>query len=596
MASRIAVTVASLLALHVNNAASEPYARMSTKGGAYDIDGFNDNDVDVWGFNRTGRDRWNRPETDPQAGLVAPDGKAIPFGPLSSSSTAEVSSSTASPTKRRLSTRTKNLVRPSETPTPTPVMTPIFTTINGTIGPMPTHVFPAPTDIPYCLDAKSTFTVDGTLDDIAARIYLGQAARFMNVSYSDLIEYGYDVVPNAFFSGTDVNIVICNTWLASVINATATDPLEATSWRRIGTLRISLNVPLTASEQVVFSCPDGTNLIDNQCIRCSGTVANCINIMCTSATSSNCAFGGCEAGFYNEFNPAGSACLPCPTPLNCRPGNSICSTALDSICLRCNDNYVLIDNGTCDAIPPPPCDALPDCQTNQTVCLDSTTRLCNVCNDGFDVNPQGFCIPAAPECPPLPNCAPDQTACTYTGRICALCNNGFVADQDGQCVTACAPLSNCAPGQTTCKGGVFECQQCNAGFIINNVDGTCIPVPSPSMPKSQDGQVTCNPSLQCPACNAGFKLNQGVCEPESCNPDVNCEPGQFSCINGVGICSKCNSGFYADLNGKCAACTAVADCKDGQLTCTTSTDQTCTACNSGFLLSAGMCIQIIPGK
>jgi hypothetical protein len=54
-----------------------PGAFMGVKGGQYDIDGYDPSGFDVFGFNRNGVDRWNRPCSDPNAGLTPAGGRFI---------------------------------------------------------------------------------------------------------------------------------------------------------------------------------------------------------------------------------------------------------------------------------------------------------------------------------------------------------------------------------------------------------------------------------------------------------------------------------------------------------------------------------------
>eukprot|EP01134_Creolimax_fragrantissima_P004708 CFRG4708T1 len=49
------------------------YAYLAVKGGDYDVDGFNAEGYNVWGFNRDMVDKWDRPITDPLAGLIDPN-------------------------------------------------------------------------------------------------------------------------------------------------------------------------------------------------------------------------------------------------------------------------------------------------------------------------------------------------------------------------------------------------------------------------------------------------------------------------------------------------------------------------------------------
>jgi hypothetical protein len=54
-----------------------PYARFGLAGGQYDKNGYGSNGLDVFGFNNQGQDSWGRLITDDNAGLVAPQGKAL---------------------------------------------------------------------------------------------------------------------------------------------------------------------------------------------------------------------------------------------------------------------------------------------------------------------------------------------------------------------------------------------------------------------------------------------------------------------------------------------------------------------------------------
>lgn len=54
-----------------------PGAFMGLKGKQYDIDGYDASGYDVFGFNRNGVDRWNRPCSDPNAGLTPAGGRFL---------------------------------------------------------------------------------------------------------------------------------------------------------------------------------------------------------------------------------------------------------------------------------------------------------------------------------------------------------------------------------------------------------------------------------------------------------------------------------------------------------------------------------------
>lgn len=158
---------------------------------------------------------------------------------------------------------------------------------------------------------------------------------------------------------------------------------------------------------------------------------------------------------------------------------------------------------------------------------------CTECKTGFLLI-ENICFPKVPSC---------ITQAEYT---CQLCQSGYTLS-GGQCV------DNCLFGSTA-DG---NCTQCILGYTL--INGICYQYVQNC--EIYDG-------LGCATCQAGYSLSSNTCTD-------NCQSG----TTGVD-CTSCVAGTRL-VSFICYPVVA---------NCATYTAENCTACNSGFTLALGQCL------
>ena len=115
---------------------------------------------------------------------------------------------------------------------------------------------------------------------------------------------------------------------------------------------------------------------------------------------------------------------------------------------------------------------------------------------------------------------------------------------------------------------------------------TSITVDVTSPAEATDGEpyepffVKCGPHSTC---------DEGICVSQ-CPAIANCKAFHITCEedeDGIltgSVCSECEDGYYGDT---CTPCTAIANC--AHLTCTSSENSSCSACDTGFELANNAC-------
>ncbi|MDB4968310.1 MAG: Tryptophan synthase alpha chain [Myxococcales bacterium] len=207
----------------------------------------------------------------------------------------------------------------------------------------------------------------------------------------------------------------------------------------------------------------------------------------------------------------------------------------------------------------------------------------------------------------------DPSNCGACGKTCAageVCGSGVCA-------------ARCTGGTSACNGScvdiatdVNNCGAC--GNVCSNANGVCVGGSCAVAPCAAGSFLNGNSCQACSsACGAGQFQTAGCSAAadrtcESCTAIPNCT-AQTCTTSSNQICTACSAGFYlsgdhcvacatsacpsgqyetaacsATADRTCGSCTAIPNC--AAETCTTSADQVCSACGSGSYLSGNACV------
>jgi hypothetical protein len=301
------------------------------------------------------------------------------------------------------------------------------------------------------------------------------------------------------------------------------------------------------------ACPAGqqqsaacTATSDRACTSCT-VIANCTTETCTNPTDEVCS--SCAGGFYLQNN----ACVACSGA--CEPGyyeSAACTPNADHTCASCT--------------------AIADC-TSET-CTTDSDQVCNSCAAGSYLD-NNTCVACSVGCAAG---AYESAACSATAdRTCASCtaiadctSETCTTDSDQVCNSCAAGLyldhNSCIPCSVGCAAGTYESTACSA-----NADHVCTSCTSITNCTSET--CTTGSDQVCNSCAGGFYLDHNTCVPCS----VGCAAGQYQ-----------NAACSANADRTCASCTSIPSCTSE--TCTTGSDQVCNSCASGFYLGHNSCI------
>ena len=178
-------------------------------------------------------------------------------------------------------------------------------------------------------------------------------------------------------------------------------------------------------------------------------------------------------------------------------------------------------------------------------CVYCTPEKCTGCASGYSLDAKGTCI----QCPY--NCV----ECS-DGWTCITCDSGYTLE-NGSCVEEITCPANCA----LCSGNGY-CNQCKDGYKLSKDKLSC----------TDD-------------CTSNEKLDGGVCI-FSCRSGTNYICYDATCTYGS---LKKKSVYFIDANGGIIDDNSYYCCPTNCAECTDW--EQCTACNSGYTLKNGFCVQ-----
>jgi len=282
------------------------------------------------------------------------------------------------------------------------------------------------------------------------------------------------------------------------------------------------------------------------------------------ATATSCSTG-------KAYNSVSGYCTPCSVMPGCKAcyfiSNSLkctsCGTGYtlsNAVCVTCSAGQY-VSGGSCAS-----CSAgtystggtVTSCTKSTTVAncstYSTTSDACTKCNAGYFPNDNGA---------PCTGCG----AGTYSddGLSCKACPNATYSGNGASSCTA-HTVTNCATYSTYTDA----CTACNSGYTLSNgkcVASTVCSGRTPDARTQSDGSIKCS------------------CSGDSCGTGASCirhpKYNSKTLVNNYSVC-VCLSGYYDNGNG-CSACpTGCSSCSSASV---------CTACASGYQLSAGKCIK-----
>lgn len=299
------------------------------------------------------------------------------------------------------------------------------------------------------------------------------------------------------------------------------------------------------------NCKTCTNDLDNACTSCnnlyileSGECVQCL-LAATKTKCKTCATLGKCTACQDNYLAQSDVCVACPA------GCKTCTST--TVCSACNSGYMLV-SGVCLLCQP---------GSSVTKCeICSTADTCTQCASGYRI--------VALKCETcISNCVSCSAA---TG--CDKCANGYILNSNTCVACGSSSVSHCL----NCpKDG--KCTECDIGYFVDPSNFKCT--------TCNPNCITCSNSLSnCQSCVNNYILEGNSCE--------SCVPGSSStkCTScpSNGKCISCQDGFYVNEFGRCASC--AINCK----TCSSSADNQCQSCNSGYTLEEGECIKCEAGS
>ena len=366
------------------------------------------------------------------------------------------------------------------------------------------------------------------------------------------------------------------------------------------------------SDSVCGTCADGTYGLGATCSAWTACSAEQYESAAPGATSDRAcrALSVCTAEQYELVAPTGTSDRLCVALAICTKDQYEAAAPTpteDRVCLP----FSVCTSGQFESAAPTatsdrscaPCTPISGCAA--VTCTNANDAMCAACQEGTWGNGAScsawtacgdgeyeFAAPSATSdrqcrtCAPIANC--NAATCTsLLDEVCTTCADGFTLSA-GACSNFddCQNVTTCGTG--TCLDGLnaYTCD-CSPGAFG---DGTTLCTACEAIPHCN--AVTCTSLLDevCTTCADGFTLSAGACSNfDDCQNVTACGAG--TCIDGLNAYTcDCPPGASGDGTTLCTACEAIPHCN--AVTCTSLSDESCTACADGYALSAGACTQI----
>ena len=264
-----------------------------------------------------------------------------------------------------------------------------------------------------------------------------------------------------------------------------------------------------------------------------------------------------------------------PVTCTCEHGSSVgsasCTLNDKETCISCNTGYHL-DNKRC--------------KVNTCTCLDGTPATgdncptngeenCHSCSIGFNLE-NGIC--KGNTCTCSMGTAATGATCPSNGmEVCVSCQQ-YYHNNGNLCSKNVCECPNGRPSRNCESNNQERCRGCNAGYSLDKLTFTCL----------ADAVASCDNGLSasdgsCISCYDGYRLENGSCLQNTCSCTSGYAATGSSCTtDNANICSSCIKG-YEVIGTDCVkvncACDNGVPARKG---CTTSTQQRCRSCDSGY--------------
>ncbi len=241
--------------------------------------------------------------------------------------------------------------------------------------------------------------------------------------------------------------------------------------------------------------------------------------------------------------------------------------------------------------------ACPAGQYQSAPCTATADRICSACTSIKNCNAE-TCTSDSNQ-----TCTACGTGYYLSNGICAACSGGCPAGQyqtaacgataDRACA-ACTAIANCT-AETCTTTSDQSCSACGTGYFASK--GSCAACSSGACPSGQYESTACGPTADrvCSSCPVIPNCTAETCTNGSDQTCTACGTGYYLASGACVACSgACPAGQYqtaacsAANDRACSACAAITACATES--CTTGSDETCSACQTGYYLSGGACV------
>lgn len=267
----------------------------------------------------------------------------------------------------------------------------------------------------------------------------------------------------------------------------------------------------------------------------SGTCAKCTTKGCATCSDTGATCNACLKGFYL----INQECLPCPGFCASCSGADVCTELVYVF----NQIIIIVGGKTYLAL----------CDSNCATCSNLNPSVCLECNDGFILK-NGKCKKCSGSCMTCdesdksvclscyPNTFLSGTKCVSCNPTCKTCSgatnvNSCTSCWDGYYLSGTECIKGCPDNCFLCSSAT-TCTQCLSGYTLFNEDGqySCAPCVS-SCRTCSEGQ-----PAACLTCGTGFYLDGTTCTACASNCDECTAAG----------CITCASGYFMTAEQTCA--------------------------------------------